>query len=499
MRKRKRMRICVPGLGLLLFLVMTLALWQPAAVWADTPGSAADGTGDVHTGNSAGTGGDAQTGSQGVALSIDSEHVYEGMDQAYQDGYSPRVAEGRVIIVLPLTADGALRNDRLTASLELGTGENSPFVYENFRKTFSRQEMQVNGPDSVQQVYVVRFELSLAAERYNGTYPVTVMVEAQDSAGYPVSASYTIYVVISDGKNPEDDGADMPAAPEDDPASQPIVLVSSCVLEPATVTAGEEFTAAVTLRNNSRTRAVQNMVVTVNYDSANFTLLEDSATIYIAGLGPGASMELPLHFVSSLNTAEGSYPIELAMSYDNTEAQTLTSAGTLTVPVKQNLRVELAMPVIPGNVNAGDTLPLSFQVLNLGRSKIYNVRCEIAGYGLQPLDTAFVGDMEAGSKGEAAMNLFIGALDQSEGYTGSDSYGETEGTVTLCYEEADGTEHTEEFVFRTNINKPVVAVSGEQDQTDAKPAGQWWISLAVCGAIVLAAVAAVLIRKRGKS
>lgn len=493
--RKKSMRIA----GLLLpVLVMALGLLEPAMAWADTPGTASGGSADSQTSGAAGTAGDSQAGRQGITLSIDSEHVYEGMGKAYQDGYTPTVAEGRVTLVLPLTADGDLKDDQLTASMDLGAGENSPFVYENFRKVFPLQEMQVTGAGSTRKIYDVRFELSLSPDRYNGTYPVTVLVEARDTAGNPFSQSFTIYVTVTDGKDPNEDGNDEPVVQEETPTSQPIVLVSGCGLDPATVKAGEEFTATVTLRNTSQTKAVQNMVVTVNYDSANFTLLEDSATIYIARLGQGASMELPLRFVSSLNIAEGSYPIELAMSYDNTDAEPLASSGTISIPVKQQLRVELTMPVIPGNVNAGDTLPLSFQVLNLGRSKIYNVRCEITGYGLQALDSAFVGDMEAGSKGEAAMNLFIGVLDQSEGYTGSDSYGKTEGKVTLYYEEADGTEYTEEFFFQTNINKPVVTASVREDQTDARPAGQWWISLGVCAVIVLLAVGTVFFRKRVK-
>ena len=35
-------------------------------------------------------------------LIIDSRHLYDGMDRTYQQGYVPRVADGRVYIILPL-------------------------------------------------------------------------------------------------------------------------------------------------------------------------------------------------------------------------------------------------------------------------------------------------------------------------------------------------------------------------------------------------------------
>ena len=111
-------------------------------------------------------------------------------------------------------------------------------------------------------------------------------------------------------------------------------------------------------------------------------------------------------------------------------------------------------PQIAGNVYAGDTLPLDFQVMNLGRSTVYNVRCDIKGEGLLATSTAFIGNLEAG----------------------------TEGTITLTYEDADGKQYTSESTFSTNIQEPQVPVIVKEEP---KPAGQWWISIAIVSAIIL--------------
>ena len=100
-------------------------------------------------------------------------------------------------------------------------------------------------------------------------------------------------------------------------------------------------------------------------------------------------------------------------------------------------------PQIAGNVYAGDTLPLDFQVMNLGRSTVYNVRCDIKGEGLLATSTAFIGNLEAG----------------------------TEGTITLTYEDADGKQYTSESTFSTNIQEPQVPVIVKEEP---KPAGKWW-------------------------
>ena len=92
---------------------------------------------------------------------------------------------------------------------------------------------------------------------------------------------------------------------------------------------------------------------------------------------------------------------------------------------------------------AGDTLPLDFQVMNLGRSTVYNVRYDIKGEGLLATSTAFIGNLEAG----------------------------TEGTITLTYEDADGKQYTSESTFSTNIQEPQVPVIVKEE---SKQARQWW-------------------------
>lgn len=505
-----------------------------------------------------------------TVLSIDHNHVYEGMEKAYKYGYTPTIADGKATIILPLLADGIVKDNRITASVNLGKTDASPFVYKNYRKSFSLEKKQIDGTKETQNVYYVRFDLELSQDRINGTYPVVLEMTGKNEQGKSFSQSFTIYLTISDGASGsslgndtvngnvngsigngtsngsvggstgndalngnnnvgQDDGsiyggtgnalqsgdatgvdgsaagvtdgsvdgagADSGSTGESAPTSQPIVLVSGCSLAPGTVTAGEEFSATVFLKNTNQKKNVQNMVVTVTYDTTMFTSKDDSDTIYISSLKKGEVMELPLTFVSNQNLADGTYKIDLAMSYDNSEASTLSSAGSIYIPVKQKLRVELTMPNIAKNVIAGDTLPLTFQVMNLGRSKIYNVRCEISGYGLLPTNTGFVGDMEPGTSGEAGVNLFIGTKDQTEGYSGTELYGDTSGLVTLYYEDADGEEYTEEYSFTTCIEKAIVS-GGSSSEADEKTVGQWWISIVVAAAIIAAVLGWIMIRKR---
>ena len=143
-------------------------------------------------------------------------------------------------------------------------------------------------------------------------------------------------------------------------------------------------------------------------------------------------------------------------------------------------------------------MPLSFQVMNLGRSAIYNVRIELAAPGLIPSGSAFIGNMEAGTAMPGGMNVFVGTKNMTAGHEGEDKYGYTSGKITLIYEDDSGETYTVENDFSITINPPVIAPVSAEPAEEPEKAGQWWISI-VIGGVVAAALAAYLIRRRQRT
>ena len=243
---------------------------------------------------------------------------------------------------------------------------------------------------------------------------------------------------------------------------------------------------------------MQNMTATVSCDCPNLTLQNDTSTIYIGKLSKEKTTDIELSYKADLETPTGRYNITLAIEYENSDATAFSSSGTVPITINQPLRVEMEIPQIPDSVNAGDTMPLSFQVMNMGRSQVFNVRIELSAPGLIPSETAFIGNMEAGTAMPGEMNVFVGTKDMSEGYEGDDKYGLTNGTITLIYEDADGQEYTNETEFSTNINEPVITASNNEVEDEPEKASQWWISILI-GVVVIAGLAAyIIIRKKRK-
>lgn len=423
-----------------------------------------------------------------VTIEIDTENVYPGMDSAYKNGYVPTVANDTATIVLPLISSGTFIDNELTVTPNLGTTSNSPFVYENYKKTFKLEEYDIS--DTKVSAWLVRFDLPLTDDRYDGVYPVMLSAEGITQDGSVITQMFTVYVTITDGIDPN-------YVPEVTPDPQPKLIIDSYALTPATINSGEEFELTVTLKNTSDTYSIYNMTVTARCDSLNFTSLNESDVVYISKLKSGETTNISLKYKTDVSTTAGKYNINLDFAYENYNAQTYMSASAITVKVDQPLKLELTMPQIADTATAGETIPMSFQVLNLSRGTAYNVRCEISGLGLFPSGTAFIGNMAGGSEGNAKTNVFLGSFSMTEGYVGDENYGYTGGTVKLIYENEDGEEFSEDYYFGLTILEPVINAPVDAPmEEETETAGQWWLSVIILAVAVIGIIVALVILKR---
>lgn len=424
-------------------------------------------------------------------LMLDDENIYEGMERAYKDGYTPTIENDTAIVVLPLYSERNM--GKLTVTPNIVDGTSSPFVLQNYQKSFELTEMPISGTEETKRIYYIRFDFPLSKTRMNGTYSITFNIQ-----GNGIAQSYTSYVTISDGKDPN---ADSPPVSVSKPQSQPILLVSGYTITPEIPKAGESFEIEFELKNTSEKKSVRNMTVTVSTDSPSIFLTEKSDTVYISKFAKGETQKIKLHFKSELSTAPGKYRITLNMRYDNSDAMTLSSAGTVQVDILQPMRVELTVPQIPEEVNAGDTMNLMFQVLNLGRGKIYNARCELSVPGLIPSGTAFIGNMEAGSSASEDINVFIGTMNMSPEYEGEEKYGFTTGEVVLIFEDEYGKEYRQSYEISTYIEEPAVEaviIDEEAEKKEEQRESQWWIFVLAAGTVIISALICIIITKRNR-
>lgn len=433
-------------------------------------------------------------------LLIDDKHIYKDMKRSYQEGYEPEIKDGNAVLVLPLYTDGSGKVDSVQAVLDLGSTENSPFVYRNYKKTFAMTEETVEGSTDKMSVFLVHFDLELQKQRLNGVYPVTAAVSYKMD-GTACTQSFTIYVQIRDGKSGEEETeqsavVENTAAPETEeiPSSEPKVIIDACEDMPEQIFSGDTVAVRVILRNTNAKKYVQNMTVTVSSETEALSLLSDSDTCYFEKLAAEETLELPLSFKVNESAAAGDYLLSLEMSYDNPDAETFSASGKVRIHVLQKTELVLEIGDYAAEVQAGDSISIPLQAMNLGRGAVYNVRCQINVPGLTADKSLFLGNLEGGSAASGNLEVFAGMV-QAEAETDEEKYGKTGGYILITYEDESGNEYTQEEELSITINPLVIQTTQEEKEPSVR------IQLLIGGAVLLLAaglgvIAPGIIRKR---
>ena len=409
------------------------------------------------------------------------------MEKPYKDGYVPTNANGSVRIVFPILSEGELRGNTLRAALDLGDAQTAPFVFKNYEKDIRLQTVKVNANTQEVSAYVADFTVELKGKRTNGSYPVILKVTAKDTKGNAVEQEFTTYVTISDGIDPDatTEAVAEPVA-EELPTFAPKVMVKSYKFSKDEILSGDEITAEITLLNTSKENTVKNMTVAVTADTESFTLLSQSDSVYIEKIAPQEETMITFSYRVNAKTAAGQYDLDLAMDYADGDGNTYSTSGKAKITVQQSSEMQFDELSFPSEVVVADVVEAKVQAMNLGRSKMYNVRAEIKADGLKPQGTIFIGDMEAGTAATGSTQVSVSSL------SGSKLYGNTEGTVTYYYEDESGKEYTEEVTFTTTIKSPF---SDQKEETTPDNTNQWWVIMAVVIGCIAVAAGVIIVRK----
>lgn len=429
-------------------------------------------------------------------LTIDNANKYTGMDKTYSAGYLPTVASGNVHIVMPLVASAAIQGNTITVTPGLGSPGTSPFVFGNYIKTVNLATCPINDGAGNNPAYLIDLTLPLASDRTLGTYPVTLDITYKDGSGADMQQSFQLYVTV-DGKSPE---GGQPA--QEGPRHQPKVIVTNYGTNPGIVMAGQDFTLNFTVNNTSASYTIYNIKVTMKGSSNDLTPADNTNTLYYKSLGKGKSMDISFPMKAQADAKAEPHSVSVTIEYEDNKAAAFSASEDIPIAVSQPMRLESDKPNVPESMNAGDTAPFTMQVINKGKGTVYNVTCKLEAPGLMPRESAFLGNLEAGTAKSAQLTVFAGTKDMtisSEGdvKTGGDSaekYGMTAGSITITYEDEFGKQYSDKVDIQTTINPPDIPATAPQ--TEEKPkASQWWISALIAAAII-AAITTVLILLR---
>lgn len=454
-------------------------------------------------------------------LVIDNKNVYEGMNKSYSKGYSPIVRDGKATIVLPLIYEGTgkIATNRIRVTPDLGSPGDSPFIYSNYRMDVSGKDNLIGGGKTTISGFLLRLDIPLAKDRINGSYPLIINTSfsiepdktqnsqntiADESNGtnddsQTIEQSFTIYVTITDGKVAN--ASEPVAEQEPEPSPQPKIILEEYEIKPSVIMAGEKFDISLKLRNTEKKQSTSNIKVTCKGETEYILMDGNTNSFFINKISGGASHYITLHMKTRQDIESKPQRILVAIEYEDSSSTSYSVSEEILVEIRQPLRIETDDINIPATVNAGDSLPITTNIFNMGRSTLYNVRCVIEMPGVIPDGSAYLGNMEPGSSANAEIYAFFGTLDMGGGTSKeedsivhtssaneSGKYGRSEGTMTITYEDEYGEEHVKTLELATNIEKPIFdntkdGVEGPEEKPER--ASQWWVSIIFAMGIIM--------------
>ena len=467
----------------------------------------------------------SSTASGEIHLGIDNRHLYSGMTATYSQGYAPTTTVSSATLVVPFTADGPLKNDRLTVSLEFASTGTVPFEMKNYQKDVDKKTVcfdrdgkalkKKEGAAESTEAYVYRVKLQFLSTAEPGQYPATVKALGYTEKGETVTLEYRLFIRI-----PEKDDNDVVVIGGDEPAGgggdqggggesletekiihQPKMLLDTCNLSGKTLEAGSSEHLTASFRNRSASEEMYNLKITASSSGNGLKLGKNSWYFTKVSPGENAVLESLLAVAKDAESAENT--LTFTFEYEDSKGTASTGTETLELTVTQPVRMELESMDVPTVVYASDTEELSVKALNLSRTKVYNARIRLSGTGLFPTEEVFLGNLEAGTEGEGVMKVYVGTRTMEEigndpGTSDAEKYGPVSGTLTLTYEDGLGNVHEETKEYQTEIKKAQILslhVSEEKETGNS-----WWYSVfAVVTAFLLLLILALVRSLRRKT
>lgn len=380
---------------------------------------------------------------------------------------SPTGSPGETIVVsMPIVNKGGTLENVTVSPVVTGDLETFPFVAQdiNYGRELGRME---NG--TRQQVDWI-FTISPYAT--TGNKIVTFRATYEENGVYG-ECTFTGYIYVKNGYTQNTAASLM--------VENYTMYVNDNQVD--NLEAGNEAVLKVTLKNNAAKNAVYKTVATLKLaDSTSLILSPGYAdAAYVRSIPAGQTAEIEYHISARASAAVGPSTATIGLTYEISEkdgAVAGSATSTIQIPIKQQMDLQIDTPVVYGTPVQDEPLAVSLNIVNLGRSRAYNVRV-VGMDGISLQDSYFGGDILAAGTLNADFQVIP---NKSGNYTG---------TIVVQYEDADGEQYTQ------SVDLPLDAADADAISTEAlstdvetnKKSGSYlWVWILILLILILAAV-----------
>ena len=248
-----------------------------------------------------------------------------------------------VSIVLPVVNMGKTMVTDAVVTPVLST-DSAVWPFEITSSSYSQTIEDLPGTDTgasdMDRRRELTWNLQTRSDVGTGYQKISFDVRYRDSQGNSQSATLDTYIQVNGTAGVGADGQ----------ASVPRVIVTGFDTNPEEVHAGESFTLTLHLKNTSTATSVNNMiceiVAAVEGDDedttyAAFLPTAGSSTIFIDRIEKDGTKDISLELEAKADLSQKPYAVDVNMSYEDEKVNSYTSKTSVSIPVKQEAKINL--------------------------------------------------------------------------------------------------------------------------------------------------------------
>lgn len=334
-----------------------------------------------------------------------------------------------------------------------------------------------------------------------GCYPLTFTVTYYIN-GSLEETKLTTYINIK-GKDPKK--LLIPDDQENEVKTNPRIIVTGYTTTPEVVYAGSTFGLTVDVQNTSKDTTVKNVLfdlkATVEGSNneasyAAFLPTSGSSSVYVDSIAPGATYTMSIEMEAKSDLAQKPYVLTVSMKYDTEDQLDHSDSATVSVPIKQEAKLDLsAIDISPNNLFVGSQTDIMFSIYNTGKTTLYNVKVTYEGEGIDESGITYLGNIAPGATGN--VDSTITAI--------APNMGNEKLKILITYEDESGNPTQFEKEAELFIQEEYFDDGGyeefevPEETTDNGPSKGIIVIIVIIVVLIVVVVVAVVVSKRKKA
>lgn len=247
--------------------------------------------------------------------------------------------------------------------------------------------------------------------------------------------------------------------------STPRFMVTSYKVANDSISPESKTELQITFKNYSSTKALYNIKLTLT-DPSGEIITTGMPTKFVKSVSAGYTYTWSVEVMATNTATIGQHDLQVSAEYEDKNYNSYSSNDTVRVNVSQPVELSYSGVILPKKVIQGNTQTVAVELMNTGKSTIYNCTLEFQVDKMQTGGSVFVGNIESAQSSTGTVNLRID----------DDALGEVKGKITITYEDDYGEKYEETVDVSTVIEEKVEELTTDDEENEKKNP-QWWLFL----------------------